>query len=152
MSEASTKQRNACACGDAYQAEIARTGRCPGCNAEADSAKLPQDLAELADALEQFNIWRRSDKPLPMPDPSEVGCLIDQAVSTLRTIAAPQPAPQERRQQPSRPLTEDQRREEFVRWYRESECSQFVEHIFDSVFQWAERAHGITATGSGEGA
>ena len=48
--------------------------------------KTPQ---ELADYLRRANIWRRSNIDDPMPEPTELGEAIDQAIAILEKQAQP---------------------------------------------------------------
>ena len=48
--------------------------------------KTPQELAEY---LRRANAWRRSDTDEPMPDPTELGEAIDQAIAILEQQAQP---------------------------------------------------------------
>ena len=48
--------------------------------------KTPQ---ELADYLRRANIWRRSNIDDPMPEPTELGEAIDQAIAILEEVAHP---------------------------------------------------------------
>jgi hypothetical protein len=49
--------------------------------------KTPQELAAY---LRKANAWRRSDTDEPMPDPTELGQAIDQAIAFLEEQAQPQ--------------------------------------------------------------
>ncbi len=45
--------------------------------------ELKQRVEEVADFLGNYNRWRRVDDTIPMPDPKELGEVIDQAIRTL---------------------------------------------------------------------
>ena len=39
---------------------------------------------EIADFLENYNIWRRGSNEIPMPNPAELGKVIEAAIEYLR--------------------------------------------------------------------
>jgi hypothetical protein len=43
--------------------------------------------AEVAKALRDYNAWRRADEDRDMPDPAELGKVIDEAVRMLELLA-----------------------------------------------------------------
>jgi hypothetical protein len=49
--------------------------------------KTPQELAAY---LRKANAWRRSDTEEPMPDPTELGQVIDEVIALLEAQAQPQ--------------------------------------------------------------
>lgn len=44
---------------------------------------MTKTVEEVADFLGNYNRWRRGDDTIPMPDPKELGEVIDQAITLL---------------------------------------------------------------------
>lgn len=44
---------------------------------------MTKTIEEIVDFLANYNKWRRGDDTIPMPDPNELGEVIDQAITLL---------------------------------------------------------------------